>query len=127
MARITTGDPSHVPIRRIVKSYRSKIRRHVERGTGFCLESVMGCTKNYLRDYIEERFAKGMSWENYGDWWFTNKEPTSDYNLQDLEQLMSYFHHTSFEPRWKEDVSGAWNRQSEDGLPIPRKRKAKDE
>lgn len=101
MAVTKTDDFPYSTMRKITKSFRSKIRRQVKEGTSFSLWLVIGCESDKLKQYIESNFEEGMNWENYGDWWFANVQNVRDVNFTDLEQFMAYFNYESYKPIWK--------------------------
>ena len=84
---------------KLVKSYRSKIRRHVQAGTPFALDLVIGCSMDELFSYINSNLKPGMTWENYGTlWWFSNMESPREYDLTTSGQFLGYFNFRSFRP-----------------------------
>lgn len=104
-------------MQRILKSYRSKIKRYTDPDSGFSLETVMGCTRDEFKAHLESKFEEGMSWDNYGDWWVANRETPSNYDLTDMDQFLSYFNFESFTPMWREQVKSPFSRQGDQGLP----------
>lgn len=119
MARLETLNNMEYPIKfsRLVKSYRSKIRRYTEPGTSFSIELVIGCSIRELFDYVQAHMTSGMTWENYGSyWWFSNMESPKEYNLQDPDQFLGYFNYRSFRPLLADDAGGIGSKAK--GLPI---------
>lgn len=108
-------------LRRILKSYRSKISRYVESGSGFSLEKVMGCSSEELAVWIEQNLTEGMTWANYGDWWFANMESPQNYDMTNIEQFLGYFNFQSFKPMWRDDVKSPFQRSNTQGLPTLKK------
>lgn len=92
---------------RLLKSYRSKIRRYVAPGTTFSLELVMGCSTQDLFEYVESNRRPGMDWREYGrTWFFSNMESPKSYDLTDSEQFLSYFNYRSFRPVFVTEAEG---------------------
>jgi hypothetical protein len=62
---------------------------------------LLGCDINIAKKHIEDRFLKGMSWENCGNWHIDHIIPLASAKTKDdLERL---FHYTNLQPLWKED------------------------
>ncbi len=61
---------------------------------------IVGCTPEFLKKYLEEKFKLGMSWRNHSlrGWHIDHKIPLSSAkNLDDIERLM---HYTNLQPMW---------------------------
>lgn len=65
--------------------------------------TLVGCTAEQLRTWLEARFTPGMSWENYGSWEVDHKRPCSSFDLADPKQQRECFHHTNLQPLWRRD------------------------
>lgn len=61
------------------------------------------CTISYLMGYIEAKFTKGMSWENYGEWHIDHITPCAKFNLLDEQEQKKCFHYTNLQPLWAKD------------------------
>jgi len=62
---------------------------------------LVGCTPEFLRVYIESKFADGMSWDNYGDWHIDHIIPLS--SATNEEEIYKLCHYTNLQPLWAED------------------------
>lgn len=61
----------------------------------------LGCTKQTLRTHLEQKFAEGMTWDNYGQWHIDHIIPLSSAKCEkDLYQLCKY---TNLQPLWAVD------------------------
>ncbi len=60
----------------------------------------MGCSVDFLKEYIESKFKIGMSWENYGEWHIDHIIPLSKFNLQKKEDFLKACHFTNLQPLW---------------------------
>ena len=62
-------------------------------------EEILGCTIVEFKEYIEDKFVEGMSWENHGEWHLDHKRPVSW--GKDEDEVYKLNHHTNFQPLWK--------------------------
>tara|TARA_B100001250_G_C19702030_1_gene745197 strand:- start:10 stop:1038 length:1029 start_codon:yes stop_codon:yes gene_type:complete len=68
--------------------------------------TLIGCSKSFLKKYIEEKFLNGMVWENYGSMWVIDHiKPCCVFNLEDENDQRKCFHFTNLQPLWKEQNS----------------------
>ena len=72
----------------------------------------LGCSINFLKQYLESLFQPGMSWDNYGrnGWHIDHKKPLSKFNLSDREDLLRACHYTNLQPLWATDNIKKGNR-----------------
>lgn len=66
---------------------------------------LLGCSIPELLVYLEQKFTKGMNWENHGrsGWHIDHIKPCSSFDLTDPEQQKICFHYTNLQPLWAED------------------------
>lgn len=66
-------------------------------------ETILGCTIEEFRLYIESKFTEGMSFENHGKngWHLDHIIPVSI--AQTEEEVIKLNHYTNFQPLWAED------------------------
>lgn len=64
---------------------------------------IVGCSPEFLREYIEKQFKNGMSWDNYGfyGWHIDHIIPLSSGNTE--EEFYKLCHYTNLQPLWAED------------------------
>jgi len=64
---------------------------------------IVGCSKEFLREYIEKQFTDGMSWENYGKfgWHIDHIVPLS--SGKNEEEIYKLCHYTNLQPLWAFD------------------------
>jgi len=62
---------------------------------------LIGCDINYLKDWLQGRFKKGMTWGNYGEWHIDHIKPCAAFNLTKTEEQKRCFHFTNLQPLWK--------------------------
>lgn len=67
--------------------------------------SLIGCTTEFLRKYLEDRFSEGMNWDNYGirGWHIDHIKPCSLFDLSKIEEQEVCFHYTNLQPLWASD------------------------
>jgi hypothetical protein len=64
-------------------------------------ENILGCTIEEFRCYIEIKFTKKMTFENYGEWHLDHIIPIS--SAQTEEDIIRLNHYTNFQPLWAKD------------------------
>jgi len=63
---------------------------------------IIGCSPEFLKDYIEEQFTEGMSWELLGEHIHIDHIiPLSSANNK--EEVYKLCHYTNLQPLWSED------------------------
>ncbi len=76
-------------------------------------EKLLGITIDELRLYLERKFKKGMTWDNYGfrGWHLDHIQPLSSFNLTDTEEQKKAFHYTNLQPLWAKDNLRKYNKK----------------
>lgn len=62
--------------------------------------NLIGCSIDFLKGYIENKFRLNMSWNNYGQWHIDHIKPCALFDLADPEQQKLCFHYTNLQPLW---------------------------
>jgi hypothetical protein len=62
---------------------------------------IIGCTPQELKVYLEQKFIRGMCWENQGEWHIDHIIPLS--SASNEEELYKLCHFTNLQPLWAED------------------------
>jgi hypothetical protein len=64
---------------------------------------IIGCSPEFLKNYLENQFTDGMSWDNYGyyGWHIDHIIPLSSANTE--EQIYNLCHYTNLQPLWAKD------------------------
>lgn len=62
---------------------------------------ILGCDFTFFKEYIENQFLEGMSWDNHGKWHLDHKTPVSW--AKDEEELLLLNYYTNFQPLWAFD------------------------
>lgn len=100
---------SNDPKFKLVKTLRSRLnsalkRKNVQKGISTL--DLTGCELQFLKEYLEAKFVKGMSWENHGEWHIDHIKPCCSFNLEDEDEQKKCFHFTNLQPMWaKENLS----------------------
>jgi len=101
---------------RRAKDYNFRIMRNVQAAVGSAFrkkryskgshtEELLGCSIEYLCQYLESQFVDGMTWNNYGvrGWHIDHIIPLSYFDFSDLGQQKRAWHYTNLRPMWAGD------------------------
>ena len=63
----------------------------------------MGCSPQFLKEYLENQFTEGMSWDNHSQygWHIDHIIPLSSANTE--EEIYNLCHYTNLQPLWAEE------------------------
>jgi len=86
--------------KKIAHNLRVRIRHAINRGSAI---KNLGCTVPELLAHLEAKFAKGMTWQNYGKWHVDHILPLSSFDLTNPEQLKRACHYSNLQPLWGAD------------------------
>lgn len=66
---------------------------------------LIGCDIDYLMYHLQEKFTKGMSWDNYGrgGWEIDHIKPCAKFDLSKKSEQLKCFNYTNLQPLWAED------------------------
>ena len=78
---------------------------HVLKGKVKSLSTMMliGCEIDYLMYHIQNQFAEGMNWDNYGAWHIDHIKPCALFDLSKPEEQSKCFNYTNLQPLWAID------------------------
>lgn len=67
--------------------------------------AYLGCSLDFFKNYIENLFQDGMTWENYGlnGWHIDHIRPCASFDLTNPEQQNICFHYSNLQPLWAVD------------------------
>jgi len=91
---------------------RERLRTQINQAIRFnkpniIIHALLGCDVSYAREYLENRFEKGMSWGNYGNdkncWVIDHIIPLSSFDLIDNNQQIKAFNYKNIQPLWAVD------------------------
>ena len=87
---------------RLLHTLRNRLRHalagHTPRAASTL--SMLGCSIEYAREWLEAQFEPGMNWDNYGKWHVDHVRPCASFDLTDLKQQRECFHYTNLQPLW---------------------------
>ena len=86
-----------VNLRRRISHYL-KSKNIIKTNTTF---DIIGCSPEFLKQYLEEKFTKGMSWGLIGQIHIDHIIPLSFAKTE--EELYKLCHYTNLQPLWAED------------------------
>ncbi len=78
-----------------------KALRNGEKAEGTMM--LVGCSLKDARVHIENKFQKGMSWENMGEWHIDHIVPCSAFDLVDPKEQKICFNWANLQPLWATD------------------------
>lgn len=94
------------PNYKIACRLRSRIRFALNKNKkSYTTEKLIGCSFDFLRQYLESKFQHGMTWKNYGvdGWHIDHIIPCASFDLSLEENQRKCFHYTNLQPLWAKD------------------------
>lgn len=94
------------PLFRVMRRIRQRTRdafnvNYWKKDTHFA--EYIGCTKEHLEKYLENKFKPGMTWDNYGEWEIDHQIPLGSANNE--QEVYKLSHYSNLQPLWKEENS----------------------
>jgi len=87
-----------------IASTRTRIGNSL-RSNGFDKNSetakILGCSFEFFKNYIEQRFEEGMNWENRSEWHLDHIIPVSSATTE--REIIKLNHYTNFRPLWAKE------------------------
>ena len=93
---------------RIQHCLRSRLNRAIKGNykVGSAVNDL-GCSIDFLKQYLEVKFLPNMSWDNHGigagKWHIDHIVPLDSFDLTDRDQLLKAVHYTNLQPLWEPD------------------------
>lgn len=81
-----------ITIRNRVKRFHSSNKK---------TEEILGCSYEFFKSHIENKFVDGMTWDNHGDWHYDHIKPISLGKTE--EEILTLNHYTNLQPLWAKD------------------------
>lgn len=85
---------------KLSRNVRIRINRFIRKKSK-TTENILGVTFDELKNYIESKFSKGMTWDNYGKWHIDHIKPLSSAVTE--SEIYELCHYTNLQPLWAED------------------------
>ena len=80
---------------------RNRIRKVIKKiNKSKSIIQLLGCSVEFLRNYLEQQFKPGMSWSNYGKWHIDHKILCASFDLSKPEEQRKCFHYKNLQPLW---------------------------
>ena len=88
------------PEYKILVNYRNRIYCAIKRGyKSDSTKKLLGADIDFIKEYLENKFNKGMTWDNYGSYWqIDHKIPCNWFDLSKEEEQCKCFHYTNLQP-----------------------------
>ena len=64
---------------------------------------LIGCSIVQLKQHLQSKFTKGMSWSNYGKWHIDHIRPCASFDLSKPKEQYKGFNYKNLQPLWAED------------------------
>lgn len=84
---------------RLQQNTARRIRQSLKKDKGTV--EYLGCDIEFYKQYLEEKFKEGMSWDNYGEWEIDHIKPVISFNLEKNEEIFECFNYKNTQPIWK--------------------------
>lgn len=93
------------PHKRVQHCLQTRIRTAINSSDGKKsnnTEELIGCSIQFYKEYLESKFTKGMTWNNYGltGWHIDHIKPCALFDLSDPKQQMECFNYANTQPLW---------------------------
>jgi hypothetical protein len=91
---------------KLIKIQRARIHAALHgKNKSQTTQELIGCSTEFLKDYIESKFEPGMTWNNYSvnGWHIDHIKPISLFDLTDPDQLKEACCYINLQPMWAEE------------------------
>lgn len=98
-----SSDPTY----RVILNLRNRIAKALKGiDKSRATMDLLGCTIDYFKRHLEEKFTPEMNWGNYGIYWHVDHRiPCAEFDLSDPEQQRVCFHYTNLQPMfWRDNL-----------------------
>lgn len=76
-------------------------------------QQLLGCNSELLKNHLEQKFLKGMTWNNYGKQWHIDHIiPCDSFDLTLPDEQKKCFHYTNLQPLWARDNQKKGNKMT---------------
>jgi hypothetical protein len=98
------NDPAFKMLHRLRCRVCDCISKNVRSAT---TKELLGCSPEFFKEYLEDMFQEGMSWDNYGQgkgcWHIDHVDPCSSFDMNNPYDQKECFHYKNMQPLWAED------------------------
>ena len=91
---------------KIKRNLRTRINRLLNGNTKSAKTiKLLGCSVEFLKNYLEQQFIEGMAWDNHSvhGWHIDHIKPCASFDLSKPEEQSKCFHYSNLQPLWAED------------------------
>ena len=94
--------------KKLANNLRTRLRQAIKNNwkTGSAVRDL-GCSIDFLKQYLEFLFLPGMSWNNHGlgkdKWHIDHIKALANFDLTNREQFLQAVHYTNLQPMWQPD------------------------
>lgn len=85
-------------IKNYINDNRLKLPGQKRKHGKSAMVNVLGGDYLFFKEWIENKFTEGMTWDNYGEWHYEHLIPLS--YAETLDELYELCHHTNYRPMW---------------------------
>jgi hypothetical protein len=82
----------------VLKSFKRGVNQYQKNAK---TETILGCTIEEFKIYIQSKFKKGMNFKNIGEWHLDHIIPL--YTAKTEEEIIRLNHYTNFQPLWADE------------------------
>jgi hypothetical protein len=65
--------------------------------------NLVGCSIKKLKQHLESKFKRGMTWFNYGKWHIDHIRPCASFDLSKAKEQRKCFHYKNLQPLWAKE------------------------
>lgn len=91
---------------KLKRNLRSRLNKAIKHNnkSGSAVNDL-GCSIDFLKQYLESKFLPSMSWENYGrsGWHIDHIRSLNSFNLNNRQELLKACHYSNLQPLWAKD------------------------
>jgi hypothetical protein len=89
---------------KLTEVLRNRLNRAITKNYKFSsMIELLGCSIEFLKQYLEKQFTKGMSWSNYGKWHIDHIKPCCSFDLSKKLEQKICFNYKNLQPLWAEE------------------------
>jgi len=89
-------------IDRLIDNLRKRAYPYT-RNINLTVLELLGCSRDELKNLLEKKFTKNMTFENYGEWEIDHIRPLASFNLKSVDEIKICFNHNNIQPLWKSE------------------------